>query len=135
MQKPCLSQNSVIFNPCRYCCLSTESRENPRNPSELAMTTDKQVEIYCLSICSSLPIGFSTVERDCAIRARSNFTKPLVVRVWHRCSRCTESSFPCTWCVSRHRCSNNREECQSDTLITGRRVSDRVLVKWSSDDK
>jgi len=45
------------------------------------------------------------------------------------CSRCTDSRFPCTWCVERNVCTNTRELCASDTLITGRRVSDNTILQ------
>jgi len=38
------------------------------------------------------------------------------------CTGCTESEFPCTWCVSHHSCTFNREDCLNDVLITGRNV-------------
>lgn len=41
-----------------------------------------------------------------------------------RCTLCTKSSFPCTWCVEGHQCTSNKELCQSDVLVTGKHVRD-----------
>ena len=40
-----------------------------------------------------------------------------------RCTSCTVSDFPCTWCVQNHICTHNRESCMNDVLITGQHVS------------
>ena len=44
------------------------------------------------------------------------------------CTECTDSRFPCTWCVRNNICTNNREVCSSDALITGRHVSEMDII-------
>jgi len=46
----------------------------------------------------------------------------------YSCTQCTESRFSCTWCVEHNVCTNNREVCNSDALVTGRRVSKRFIT-------
>ncbi|CAH1114776.1 unnamed protein product [Psylliodes chrysocephalus] len=36
------------------------------------------------------------------------------------CTQCVSSSFPCDWCVDRHRCTHDTaENCRNDILVTG----------------
>lgn len=48
-----------------------------------------------------------------------------------RCSDCTDSAYPCTWCVRSHKCTHDRETCGSDILVTGRNVSLDSVLAWT----
>ena len=41
---------------------------------------------------------------------------------YYRCTSCTNSKFPCTWCAEAHMCTQDREQCHNDLLITGLKV-------------
>jgi len=42
-----------------------------------------------------------------------------------RCTRCTDSEYPCKWCIKHHICTNHAtsaEACEDDIMVTGRHV-------------
>ncbi|XP_064605454.1 plexin-A2-like isoform X2 [Liolophura sinensis] len=39
--------------------------------------------------------------------------------VHKHCTNCTQSNFPCTWCVQNHMCTQYSENCVGDELVTG----------------
>ena len=49
--------------------------------------------------------------------------------VYCSCTECTQSDFPCTWCVGAHKCTHDRESCGNDVLVTGQNVSIRRSLR------
>jgi len=42
-----------------------------------------------------------------------------------RCTKCTDSEYPCKWCIRHHVCTNHAtssETCEDDIMVTGRQV-------------
>jgi len=41
------------------------------------------------------------------------------------CTKCTDSEYPCKWCIKHHICTNHAtssETCDDDIMVTGRQV-------------
>ena len=42
-----------------------------------------------------------------------------------RCTKCTDSEYPCKWCIKHHICTNHAtsaEACEDDIMVTGKHV-------------
>ena len=56
--------------------------------------------------------------------------------VYCRCTRCTESQFPCNWCIKNHKCVYQRDDCgPQEKLVNGRMVVSEFTIQKFHDSK
>jgi len=49
----------------------------------------------------------------------------------HSCTKCTDSEYPCKWCIKHHICTNHAtssEACEDDIMVTGRQVTNCLYL-------